>query len=118
MRKTARDRISQTEAAVKRPVIAVPHRNPNNYFDKKEAEGKLQKQYWPPQSPDLNPIKHLWDILDQNLEKSSTSSQHVPWKQLQAAWLNISEETSKKLVISMPERIKAVIKAKGSHTKY
>ena len=89
-----------------------------NYLDKKEAERKLQKLDWPPQSPDLNPIEHLWDILDQNLSKSSTSSQHMLWEQLQAAWQNISEEISKKLVILMPERITVVIKAKGSHTKY
>ena len=40
------------------------------------------------------------------------------WEHLQAAWQNISEETLKKLVILMPERIKAEIKAKGSHTNY
>ena len=89
-----------------------------SYLDKKEAEGKLQKLDWPLQSPDLNPIEHLWGILDQNLDKSSTSSQHMLWEQQEAAWQKISKETLKKLVISMPERLKAVIKAKGSHTKY
>jgi len=22
---------------------------------------------WPPQSPDLNPIEHLWDVVEQEL---------------------------------------------------
>ena len=88
------------------------------YFDKNEAEGMLQNLNWPPQSPDLNPIEHLWDILDRKLDKSIVTSQDTLWEQLQAIWQNISAETLKKLVISMPERIKAAIKAKGSHTKY
>ena len=25
-------------------------------------------EVWPPQSPDLNPIKHVWDILEAKLE--------------------------------------------------
>ena len=63
-----------------------------NYLDKKEAKGKLQKLDLPPQSPDLNPIEHLGDILDQNLEESSASFQLMLCEQLQPAWQNNSEE--------------------------
>ena len=73
---------------------------------------------WPPQSPDLNPIEHLWDILDKKIDKSNVTSQDTLWEQIQAAWQEISLDTLKKLVMSMPDRMKAVIKAKGYHTKY
>jgi len=33
-------------------------------------------------------------------------------------WANISKESFKHLVESMPRRIKAVLKAKGDHTQY
>ena len=73
---------------------------------------------WPPQSPDLNPIEHLWDILDKKIDKCNVTSQNTLWEQIQAAWQEISLDTLKKLVMSMPDRMKAVIKAKGYHTKY
>ncbi len=26
-----------------------------------------QTGFWPPQSPDLNPIEHLWDVVEQEI---------------------------------------------------
>lgn len=89
-----------------------------NYLTKKEEEGRLRNMNWPPQSPDLNPIEHLWDILDKKIDKSNVTSQDTLWEQIQAAWQGIPLDTLKKLVMSMPDRMKAVIKAKGYHTKY
>ena len=33
-----------------------------------QSKGLKQMEVWPPQSPDLNPIKHVWDILEAKLE--------------------------------------------------
>lgn len=30
----------------------------------KEHSGQFQRMIWPPRSPDMNPIKHLWDIIE------------------------------------------------------
>ncbi|CAK9827632.1 Transposable element Tcb1 transposase [Anthophora retusa] len=75
---------------------------------------------WPPQSPDLNPIEHLWGLLKRsvaNFEPGSRSSLQL-WADVVLAWQNIQREQCRNLVDSMPRRIKAVIKAKGGYTKY
>ena len=75
---------------------------------------------WPPQSPDLNPIEHLWDVLKRRLGSYSTPPQgvHELWQRVEEEWRKISKEECLALIESMPQRIEAAIKAKGRNTKY
>jgi hypothetical protein len=75
---------------------------------------------WPAQSPDLNPIEHLWEHLKRQLLKYPTppSGCHELWDRIAKEWNNIPPETCQRLIESMPRRIEAVLKAKGGHTKY
>jgi hypothetical protein len=75
---------------------------------------------WPAQSPDLNPIENLWSYLKKELCKfeQPASGVHELWSRTQEIWDKISVELCHNLIASMPRRIKAVIKAKGGHTKY
>uniref|UniRef100_A0A0A1XH96 Transposable element Tc1 transposase n=1 Tax=Zeugodacus cucurbitae TaxID=28588 RepID=A0A0A1XH96_ZEUCU len=72
----------------------------------------------PAQSPDMNPIENLWSLLENNIRKHRISNK----KQLKSAileeWNKIGTEITKKLVESMPARLKAVLKGNGYHTKY
>jgi len=63
----------------------------SNWFLEHDNEFTVLK--WPPQSPDVNPIEHLWDVV-------------YPFYMA-----NISKECFQHLVESMPRRIKAVLKA-------
>lgn len=72
----------------------------------------------PPQSPDLNPIEHLWDELERRVRKLSCSTKEELKSALLQAWRNIPSEVLKNLVHSMPNRIRACIDAKGGPTKY
>ncbi len=75
---------------------------------------------WPAQSPDLNPIEHLWFQLKNKLNSYPTqpSSIHELWECVQEQWETFTEEECMKLIESMPRRVDAVLKAKGGHTKY
>jgi hypothetical protein len=75
---------------------------------------------WPAQSPDLNPIEHLWT----HLKKKLGEYERVPggmlelWERVQEEWDKIEPEVCQNLIESMPRRVAAVVKAKGGHTKY
>ena len=75
---------------------------------------------WPAQSPDLNPIEHLWSHLKRQLNAYETppAGMHELWNRVQEEWDKIPKETCVSLIESMPRRVRAVIKAKGGHTKY
>jgi len=83
-------------------------------------DNEIEKLVWPPQSPDLNPIEHLWTHLKDQLKLYPTHPKgvHELWDRLDEQWNKIPPKECQKLIESMPRRMKAVIKAKGGHTKY
>ena len=75
---------------------------------------------WPAQSPDLNPIEHLWSILKRKLAEYEEAPAGIIelWERVQVEWEKIGVESCQRLIESMPRRMEAVIKAKGGYTKY
>ena len=74
---------------------------------------------WPSQSPDLNPIEHLWTVIKNSVRASEplTSVEHL-WERLERVWWSIEPDQCRRLVQSMPDRIRAVIKARGGYTRF
>lgn len=81
-------------------------------------ENSIEKLDWAPQSPDLNPIEHLWSILDSKIEMNKRRNLEMFWTELQRQWELISPDTLCNLVHSMPRRLQAVIDNKGGNTKF
>ena len=80
------------------------------------VSNSVEELEWPAQSPDLNPIEHLWDELECRLRARPNRPTSVPdllnalvteWKQVPAAWFQHLVN------ISLPRRMEAVIAAKG-----
>jgi transposase len=84
------------------------------------AQQEFQVMIWPAQSPDLNPIEHLWFHVKKTLNQFETPARGINelWERIQNVWNEISPEICSNLIESMPRRIEAVFKAKGKWTKY
>jgi len=53
---------------------------------------------WPPQSPDLNPIEHLWDEVDRQRDKSSRSISFTldrAFHEIKRVWYSIPDDFCK-----------------------
>ena len=83
-------------------------------------EMEINLLLWPGQSPDLNPIEHLWDELERRIRAKPNNPKNLGELEalLQQYWSEISCEVYQKLVESMNRRIEAVIKARGYPTRY
>jgi transposase len=73
---------------------------------------------WPPQSPDINVIENMWSTLKRNVSQFNVTSSDDLWNVTLKAWNDIPIETIYNLYKSIPRRLKAVLKAKGHHSKY
>jgi hypothetical protein len=75
---------------------------------------------WPAQSPDLNPIEHLWNEVDRRLRNypRKPSSKDELWELIQEIWNGIETEFCQKLISSMVQRLVDVRRAKGGYTAW
>ena len=75
---------------------------------------------WPGNSPDVSPIENLWHICKARLRKKDCSSKQKMIAALIWVWFHDEEISSicEKLINSMPNRVSALLKAKGGHIMY
>ncbi|KAG2456474.1 TCB1 transposase, partial [Polypterus senegalus] len=73
---------------------------------------------WPNQSPDLNPIEHLWRDLKMAVHRRFTSNLMEPERCWKEEWAKLAKNSCAKLVVSYSKRLEAGIAAKGVSTKY
>lgn len=75
---------------------------------------------WPAQSPDLNPIEHVWDMLQRevlHMGRPRINPQTL-FLALTDAWNAIPQANIDNLIFSMSRRCRAVLNARGGHTNY
>ncbi len=73
---------------------------------------------WPENSPDLNHIENLWDIVKRKMRNTRPKNADELKATVKETWASIPPQQCHKLITSMPRRIETVIKAKGAPTKY
>lgn len=82
---------------------------------------------WPPHSPDLNPIEHVWHTMkvilsinnpELHLLRNNNANREFLKVQIQLAWQAVPQESIDNLIDSMDNRLRAVVAAKGWYTNY
>lgn len=75
---------------------------------------------WPPSSPDMNIIEHVWCHLETRVRMRPVLPRNADelWAALEEKWRAIPTRFIRKLYNSIPNRLEALRKAKGSYTRY
>ena len=76
---------------------------------------------WPPYSPDLNPIEHVWNKMKdwiQDRWEDELRMYNELRAAIQAAWEAIEESYLEELLSTMQARCQAVIDANGMHIRW
>lgn len=75
---------------------------------------------WPGNSPDMNPIENVWELMKREISKATVTTKQELIEKLIDVWHRNEhlQEVVKSCAESMPQRIAALIAAKGGHTKY
>ncbi len=84
------------------------------------ASHNINTMPWPPHSPDMNIIEHVWATLKHRVKMRNPRPKNLDelWEMVEWEWYHISDEEIAHLYNSIPHRIAAVIKADGWYTEY
>ncbi|GBN47499.1 hypothetical protein AVEN_105899-1 [Araneus ventricosus] len=80
-----------------------------------ELTDEFHLMSWQPNSPDLNPMEHIWDVMERQLRAQTPPCPNISTLRDRCLniWYNLSAVMYQKPVASMPRRVAAVFKAKG-----
>ena len=92
------------------------------------ADNNILVMDWPPNSPDMNPIEHVWRELKAKLHTQFPDTyaisgrpkhvQEVLSERLKVVWSELQDDVFERLILSMQARVKALYNAHGWYTAY
>ncbi|UYV61519.1 hypothetical protein LAZ67_1005132 [Cordylochernes scorpioides] len=86
---------------------------------RQQAMQDVQMLPWPPYSPELSPIEHVWDIIGRRLHAlPQPRSEDELWQMVEREWRAIPQDAIRTLIDSLPRRVAACIAVRGGPTCY
>ncbi|UYV69877.1 hypothetical protein LAZ67_7001058 [Cordylochernes scorpioides] len=83
-----------------------------------QALQDVQMLPWPPYSPDLSPIEHVWDIIGRRLHAlPQPRSEDELWQMVEREWRAIPQDAIRTLIDSLPRRVAACIAVRDEDTQ-
>ena len=73
---------------------------------------------WPGNSPDMNPIENLWNVIKKVICHQIPCKREVMWDRVCDAWYSVAPNVQEELYNSMPRRTAGLYKAKRDATNY
>lgn len=85
-----------------------------------KSELHLRRMSWPPKSPDLNPIEHVWAWLKLHVRRQLRPCHTIAnvEEMVVRGWTEMPQQIIDSVVSSMTSRVATVIKEKGGNTRY
>ncbi|UYV73847.1 IKK1 [Cordylochernes scorpioides] len=82
-----------------------------------QALQDVQMLPWPPYSPDLSPIEHVWDIIGRRLHAlPQPRSEDELWQMVERERRAIPQDAIRTLIDSLPRRVAACIAVRAKHS--
>ncbi|UYV67223.1 K02A2.6-like, partial [Cordylochernes scorpioides] len=83
-----------------------------------QALQDVQMLPWPPYSPDLSPIEHVWDIIGRRLHAlPQPRSEDELWQMVEREWRAIPQDAIRTLIDALPRRAAACIAVRDQEVK-
>ncbi|UYV73337.1 hypothetical protein LAZ67_10002771 [Cordylochernes scorpioides] len=91
-------------------VLRPDNARPHTARISQQALQDVQMLPWPPYSPDLSPIEHVWDIIGRRLHAlPQPRSEDELWQMVEREWRAIPQDAIRTLIDSLPRRVAACI---------
>jgi transposase len=113
--------VNESRSEIEVPIVMEDGAPVHQGACKKLRQGLKWPNYaHPPNSPDLNPIENIWAYMKRQVTEKyrHITSQNEMRRIILEMWNNFTDDQWDGLIASMPERMKAVIAAKGGPTRY